>query len=67
MTELEFLELARQKYEQIKGLQSSETFYEYEKNFEQIWVSLGSEVLEKSLGELPKSSRSKKKSKPDSE
>ena len=67
MTENEFIELARKKFQAIKSLEKSETFYEHEKNFDQIWVELGADVLEKSLGELPKDKRKKKRFKPDSD
>lgn len=65
MTENEFIELARKKFQAIKSLENSETFYEHEKNFDQIWVELGADILEKSLGELPKDKRKKKRYRPD--
>ena len=33
--------------------------YKHEKEFDQIWVSLGAEILEQSLGELPNDKRKK--------
>ena len=59
MTESEFIEIARQKYGQISELSKSATLYEHEKEFDQIWVSLGAEILEQSLGELPNDKRKK--------
>ena len=59
MTESEFIEIARQKYGQISELSKSATLYEHEKEFDQIWVSPGAEILEQSLGELPNDKRKK--------
>lgn len=60
MSEQEFMELARQKYQKLKALKSEESFYEYEKNFDEMWVEFGRETLEKSIGRIGKDRRKKK-------
>jgi hypothetical protein len=53
MTQAEFIALAAARYEQIQALNKLDSFYDYEKDFDQLWTGLGREVLEKNLGELP--------------
>lgn len=60
MSEKEFIRLARQKYEKLEALKSEESFYEYEKSFDEMWVEFGRETLEKSIGEVGKDRRKKK-------
>jgi hypothetical protein len=54
--------------ERIKQWENSsqrmESGYAYEKTFVEMWQSLGREVMQNSMGELPKSRNSKKKFKP---
>lgn len=59
-TEEEYVALARQKYNDLKALKSKPTFYDYEKSFEEIWLDLGRQVLEKSLSQVPNDRRKKK-------
>ena len=59
-TEDEYLALTRQKYHDLQALKSKPTFYDYEKSFEEIWLDLGRQVLEKSLGQVPLDRRKKK-------
>ena len=59
-TEEEYVALARQKYNDLMALKSKPTFYDYEKSFEDIWMDLGRQVLEKSLSQVPKDRRKKK-------
>lgn len=59
-TEEEYMALARQKYQQLKALKDKPTFYDYQKSFEQIWLDLGRQVLEKSGGPVPGDRRKKK-------
>lgn len=63
-TEEEFVALARQKYQDLKALENKPTFYDYEKAFEQIWMDLGCQVLEKSLSDVPDDRRKKKDNDP---
>jgi len=60
MTKEEYLQLAAQKYEELKKLEDSENLYDYEKNFDKIWRDLGQKVLNKNLGEGGKDRRKKK-------
>lgn len=60
MTKAEFLELASQKWEEIEQKKSSsDSFYDYEKGFDELWVEFGRRTLENSLGS-PSSDRRKK-------
>jgi len=67
MSEEQFLELARSKYKEIASLESTKDFYNYEKQFDQLWVELGRQVLEQSISEPPKDRRKKKDNSPGSE
>jgi hypothetical protein len=60
MSESEYVELARQKYQELQALKSRPTFYDYAKRFVDIWQDLGRQVLEKSLSEVRKNRRKKK-------
>ena len=53
MTQAEFVAFAAARYEQLQALNQLDSFYDYEKNFDQLWTSLGQDVLEKNLGDLP--------------
>ncbi len=61
MTKAEFIELASKKYEALSKLGEQKTFYDYEKEFDRIWRELGGEVLQKTVGEVPKDRRKKKR------
>ena len=60
MTKSEYLKLAEQKWEELEGLKKRENFYDYEKEFDRIWINLGKSVLEQSIGEKIKDRRKKK-------
>lgn len=60
MTESEFLVLAKSRYSKIASLKEEESFYEYEKQFEELWLELGKEVFEKSISEVGADRRKKK-------
>jgi len=61
MTKDEYLALAESKWAAIQALQTEESFYEYEKRFDAIMVDLSRELLERSISEVPKDRRRKKK------
>ena len=63
-TEEEYMALARQKYNDLKALKSKPTLYDYEKSFEEIWLDLGRQVLEKSISQVPGDRRKKKDENP---
>lgn len=60
MTKEEYLKLAEQKWEALEKLKTKDNFYDYEKEFDRIWVDLGKEVLQESLGKTAKDRRKKK-------
>lgn len=59
-TEEEYMALARQKYNDLQALDKQLNMYDYEKSFEQIWLDLGRQVLERNLGPVPNDRRKKK-------
>ena len=60
ISEEEFLAQAKERYQTIKKLSSIESYYDYEKSFDEIWTDYGREILEKSISEPPKDRRKKK-------
>lgn len=64
MTKEEFMELVSKRYDALQALGRHDHFYDYEKEFEQIWLETGKEVLERNLGAVPGERRKKKASKP---
>ena len=60
MTKEEYLKLAEKKWEELHGLRKETNFYDYEKEFDRIWVELGKEVLERSISKPGKDRRKKK-------
>lgn len=62
MTEENFLELCRSKYQQISKLNEVKDFYEYEKQFEKIMTDLSRTVLENNISQVPADRRKKKHS-----
>lgn len=62
MTKDELVGLVAARFEEIKKLHEHDNFYDYEKEFERIWIELGREVLEQSLGPAPEDRRKKKAS-----
>ena len=61
MTKAEYLKIAEEKWEILEKLKTEKSFYEYEKRFDEIMIELGRELLEKSISEVPKDRRKKKK------
>lgn len=60
MTREEFHQLADKRYDRLQELGKIDNFYDYEKEFEQIWKDLGRSVLELNLSKLPADRRKKK-------
>jgi len=60
MTKEDFLQLAETEYNKIASLKEEESFYEYEKQFESVWLDLGRKVFEKSISEVGADRRKKK-------
>lgn len=63
MTKEEYLDLAASRWDALESLQDETTFYDYEKKFDTLWVELGRQVLEKTVGVSSTDRRIKKKSK----
>ncbi len=61
MTKEEYLEITNRHWESINSLKDKETFYDTESSLDEIMVSLGRDILEKSLGDVPSNRRKKKK------
>lgn len=61
MTKTEYLTIASEQYDALQALNKVHDFYEYEKQFEQIWKETGRAVLEKNISELPTDWRKKKR------
>ena len=59
MTREEYHQLADKKYDRLQELGKIDNFYDYEKEFEQIWKDLGRAVLESNLSKLPADRRKK--------
>ena len=59
MTREEFRQLADMRYNKLQALNKIDNFYDYEKEFEQIWKDLGRAVLETNISELPADRRKK--------
>ena len=59
MSEEEYIILAKARYKAIKKLEYEKSFYEYEKQFAEIWTDLGRQVMEKSTSKVPMNSQKK--------
>ena len=60
MTKEEFILKASERYDELKALNKLDSFYDYEKQFADIWKELGRTVLESNIGTTPKDRRKKK-------
>lgn len=60
MTKEEFVAISSARYDELQSLNKLDNFYDYEKEFVNIWQDLGRSVLEKNLGTLSKDKRKKK-------
>ena len=62
MTREEFIATACSKYEEISALNTlhSDDFYNYEKDFVELWQDLGRSILEKNISTTSKDRRKKK-------
>lgn len=59
MNKAEYMALAEAQFEALNDLQKQTDFYQYEKQFDQIWTDLGRAVLEQTIGSVPKDKRKK--------
>lgn len=60
MTEAQFMELARQKWAELQQIQSEPSFYEFERQFDAIVSEFNRELLEATIGQVPRDHRKKK-------
>lgn len=61
------MEIVAARFEEFKKLEESASFYDFEKEFERLWIELGRELMQASLGDAPAERRKKKDSRPGSE
>ncbi len=50
MTKEGFLHIASDRYDSLQALNKLDDFYDYEKEFIEIWRDMGRQVLEKNIG-----------------
>lgn len=62
MTKEEYLAIASSRYDELHALNKIDNFYDYEKEFEKIFIELGRAVLEKNISEFSADRRKKKHS-----
>lgn len=60
MTKEEFLQVCEARYDELRALGKLDNFYDFEKEFVSIWQSMGRDVFEKNIGEVPRDKRKKK-------
>ncbi len=60
MTKEEFLAIADARYDAIKALEKQGNFYDFEKEFDRLWVEHGRDVMQKVIGDGPLDRRKKK-------
>ncbi len=59
MTKEELLQMVSERYDKLQGLNKLNNFYDYGKEFEDIWEELGRSVLESNISKLPADRRKK--------
>jgi hypothetical protein len=64
MTKSEFIDIMSKKWDVLEALQKNVSFYDYEKEFDEFWVSSGRDVLEAGINTAISDRRKKKKLKP---
>ncbi len=60
MTEEQFIALARQQWAELQAIKQEQSFYEFEQQFDGIVRDFNRQVLEGTIGEVPKDHRKKK-------
>jgi hypothetical protein len=61
MTKEQLLMMVSERYDQLQALNKINDFYDYEKEFEDIWKELGRSVLENNISESSADRRKKNK------
>ena len=67
MTREEFHAIADARYDSIKALETKDNLYDFEKEFDRLWVELGGDVIQKAIGDAPGDRRKKKASRRDTD
>lgn len=60
MTKEEYLVIAAARYDSIKALETKDNFYDFQKEFDRLWVEYGRDVVQKAIGDGPADRRKKK-------
>ena len=60
MDKKSFMALCESRWQEIESLSNRTNLYDLEKDFSEIWQTLGRSVLEHRVGEVPTNSRKKK-------
>lgn len=60
MSEEQFMAIARQKWAELQGIKEEHSFYEFEQKFDIIVREFNRQILEGTIGEVPKDHRKKK-------
>lgn len=60
MDKKSFIALCESRWQEIEELSSRTNLYDLEKDFSEIWQTLGRSVLEQRVGEVPSNMRKKK-------
>lgn len=55
-----FIEICEARWKEIDELSSRNNLYDLEKDFSEVWQSLGRTVFEKRVGDVPENHRKKK-------
>ena len=63
MTKEEYMSLCAARWEEIEQLSARTNLYDLEKDFVDIWQSLGQSVFEERVGAVPSNHRKKKPAK----
>ena len=59
MTKKEYMAICEARWKEIEKVGTRETLYDLEKDFVEVWQTLGRSVLEKSIGDIPENHRKK--------
>ena len=61
MTKEKFLKLTESRYDDLEKLKKNDNFYDYEKEFDQLWQEFGRSFMEHQLNDMSKTVDRRKK------
>lgn len=61
MSKEEYMAICEARWKEIETVSTRNNLYDLEKDFVEVWQTLGRTVLEKSVGDLPDNHRKKKR------